>query len=364
MNIRYPFLKPSVPDLEEILPDLKEIYRNRWFSNMGPFERLLTAKIGECLDGTGVAVVSNCTAGLMLGLRASVNGKRREVLVPSYTFVATVSAIDWAGLMPLFADVDASSWQMDPSHEKDILKRKDKIGVILLCNTFGSPSDVEAWQEIARRLDVPLLIDSAAGFGGQYGDGTRQGTKGTAEFFSVHATKPFAVGEGGIVASQDAALIARIEDMKNFGLNRERISQFTGLNAKMTEFQAVIGLHSLRQLPSSVERRRAAAACYRHCLRGFAFQDKGELSTYPFFPALSPIGKDRDQVIRHAAARGVQLRDYYAKPVHAQPFGRRFPKLNGLPVTNRLARRAVCLPMYDDMGEDDIKVISGVVNEA
>ncbi|MBI4381927.1 MAG: DegT/DnrJ/EryC1/StrS family aminotransferase [candidate division NC10 bacterium] len=364
MKIRYPFLKPNIPKLAQMLPDLQEVYRNGCFTNMGPFERLLTAKIGECLDGMGVAVVSNCTAGLMLGLRATVNGKRREVLVPSYTFVATVSAIDWVGLMPLFADVDALSWQMDPSHEKDILKRKDKIGAVLLCNTFGSPSDVESWREIARRLDVPLLIDSAAGFGGQYGDGTRQGTKGTAEFFSMHATKPFAVGEGGIVASQDADLIARIEDMKNFGLNRERISQFPGLNAKLTEFQAIIGLHSLRQLPSSVERRRAAAARYRHCLRGFAFQEKGEFSTYPFFPALSPIGKDRDRIIRHAAARAVQLRDYYAKPVHAQPFGRRFPKLNGLPVTNRLAQRAVCLPMYDDIGENDIEAISRVVNEA
>jgi dTDP-4-amino-4,6-dideoxygalactose transaminase len=174
----------------------------------------------------------------MLGLRALVGvsgGRRREVLMPSFTFAATINAVLWAGLEPVFLDVEEHSWHLDPARlEHALAIRGGSVAAVLACSTFGVPPSAAhraAWEDAARAAGVPLLVDSAAGFGATGDDGQVLGRQGDVEVFSFHATKPFAIGEGGLVTTNNDEIAHRMIRLTNFGFEGGLVDTDVGLNA-------------------------------------------------------------------------------------------------------------------------------------
>ena len=207
------FQTPELPPMEEVLAYFGAAERERFYSNGGPCARLLAARMALRLGGPTCVPVSSATHGLLVALRAVLGrpeGQRRMVVTPSFTFTATACAIDWAGFVPLFVDVDPDAWQLDPVALERALERHDgEVAGVLGCSTFGSmpPREVRtAWREISAAHGVPLLLDSAAAFGATDATGGTAGALDEVEVFSFHATKPSAAGEGGALVTREAAV--------------------------------------------------------------------------------------------------------------------------------------------------------------
>ena len=227
-----------------------------------------------------VALTANATLTIQLACSARFAADRPFALVPSFTAPAGPLGLAWCGFEPRFVDIDPVSWHPDVRDAERVLaEHPDEIAGILLTTTFGAANtDIGSWEALARRHDLSLVIDSAAGFGSSYPSGESLGARGTCEIFSLHATKPLPIGEGGAVASRDADLIDVIESTKNFGYDRTRRSVRLGTNAKLPELSAALGLRQLEGYPDRLARRRAVLAGYHEQLAplGVQFQPEND----------------------------------------------------------------------------------------
>ncbi len=341
-----------------------------YYSNGGPCARLLTERLEERLGGDVFAIpVANCTSGLMVALRAACgapSGRRRLVLTPAYTFTATACAIEWAGYEAAFVDVEAKGWHLDPAALDAALERYEgEVAGVLACATFGTAPTTEqraAWRAACERHGVPLLIDSAPGFGALDEFGRPLGALGDTEIFSFHATKPFAIGEGGLVVTQDPDLAAAAGRLINFGLQPgTRASDAIGFNAKMSELHAATALAMLDRFDDVLVRRRRTATRLRSALRGtpLAYQRGAGRSTWQIFHVLAPTPAARARCVELAPEHGVEVRTMHDPPLHHHPaFAER--RHGELPVTEDLASRALALPMANDLSDDAIARIGAL----
>lgn len=365
------FQRPSLPSTDRIDRYLELSRERRWFSNGGPCSRLLQERLGDQVGAYCVPVASG-TLGLMAALAATLEGgrgktPRRGALMPAFTFVATAQAAVWAGLVPVLGDVDAAHWHLDPEVLETALPGSGSLGAVIAVSAFGTPPPAETrqrWERACRKAGVPLIVDSAAGFGAVAEDGVAIGSQGDVEVVSFHATKPFAIGEGGAVFTRDKALHERIEAAVNFGLGPDREAELLhGTNAKMSELHAATGLAVLDEFDSILGRRRSAAAT----IRAGAGPDAGwqrcaELSTFQFLPVASPSEERRDQLMNACRDR-IEVRVYY------EPLDVLFPDRweaagKGLARTRDLYRRLLCLPMANDLDEAEIAEIAAVLSPA
>ncbi|HEU4657950.1 MAG TPA: DegT/DnrJ/EryC1/StrS family aminotransferase [Capillimicrobium sp.] len=370
------FQDPEVPPLSAIAPYYAASEAAGFYSNGGPCAELLAGRLAAYLGAAHVQPVANCTLGLMAALRALAGeptATRSLVAVPSFTFTASACAIVWAGFEPLFVDVLPDSWQMDPAALRDQLDRHERrVAAVMGCSTFGSapPDDVRAgWRDACAAAGVPLLVDSAAGFGAVDERGRRIGGLGDTEVFSFHATKPFAVGEGGAIATPDPEVAERIERLINFGMERGgRSSAVAGLNAKCSELHAATALAMLDRFDDALARRRASAARVRSAiLRGggaVALQRGSEGSTFQICQVVTDSPMTRMRALAAARELGVQARSYFDPPLHRQPAFSRWAPRGGLPVTESLAARSLSLPMANDLSADAVERIAAVTAAA
>ena len=302
--------------------------------------------------------MANCTLGLMVAARAAFGppaGERRLVLTPSFTFPATACAVRWAGFTPLFAEVEAASWHLDPVALETALDAfGERVAGVMACSTFGAappPETRDGWRSACRAHGTPLVVDSAAGFGAVDRDGRRLGSLGDTEVFSFHATKPFAIGEGGAVFTADPELAARLRRLINFGIGDEpSVAETIGLNAKLSELHAATGLAALDRYDGVLARRRTAAAGMLSELQslGAVGQAGAAGSTWQFLGVQLESGHARDAALRSARESNVQARTYFCPPLHRQPAFSREPAADRLAVTDRIAERALSLPLADD----------------
>jgi len=367
-----PFQRPRLPSADRVERYFALARDAHWFSNEGPCVRLLCARLAEYVGGSlQCTAVSSGTLGLMVALRASVgaNPRRREVVVPSFTYIASVSAILWTGLVPVFIDVAPDHWHLDHEQLQSALgERGDRIAAVLACSTFGCapPRQVhDAWEQACRCAEVPLIVDSAAGFGSRDERGQRLGGQGVAEVFSFHATKPLAIGEGGAIFTADQALSERIERQTKFGLDARRaLVDDPGLNAKMSEIHAATALAALDDFEGVLMARAQRSMAIRAGLaeRGFAFQSECETSASQFVPALAPSANMRDDILAAASSARVELRTYH-EPLHAMVGLGGYETLGELPVTCDLAARMLSVPLANDLTEDEISRIRALLTE-
>lgn len=360
---RIPFIRPNLPELDALAPAFERIWQTRRWSNSGAFDQELAERLALNLDAAACVPVANGTLGLMLAARILTAGSnRKQAIVPSFTFPASALALEWSGLDPVFCDIDEHSWQ--PRIDSDQIRQVcPDVGLILACNTFGSPGDVDAWRASADTLGVPLLIDSASGLGSTYPDGRRLGGAGAIEVFSLHATKTIGVGEGGVIATPDIELANSLRRARNFGIDASGQCVADGLNAKLAEIHAAIACVVLDDINSELDRRRRVAQCYRIRLEplGCTFQAAGEFSTYQCVPVLLPPHCQRVAVQDHLKRHGIETRAYFSPPLHAQPHFRARGRLDDLAVTERISSRILSLPAHAGVCAAEVEELAALL---
>lgn len=360
---RVPFQRPELAPIEDIERYFALSRAARQFSNGGPCHDLLIERAGPLLGGRLVVPVANGSIGLAVALRALVGeppGDRREILVASFTFAAAAAAIVWCGLVPVFCDVEPAGWHLAPAAlDEAIASRGGRVAGILAGATFGTPpaeEQIRGWARIAGEAGVPLIVDSAAAFG------VRGVESADAEVFSLHATKPLPVGEGGLVAVRDPRTERRLRILINHGLDETRVAAMAGLNGKLDEWHAAAALAGIDRLAGVIATRQDLAASLRAflCPLGIAFQRDAAESATQFVPALMPSPKARDEVLLDATAAGVELRTYFS-PLHLSPAFAACPRHGELTVTEDLAGRILSLPMANDLLPEEIERIAACV---
>jgi dTDP-4-amino-4,6-dideoxygalactose transaminase len=366
------FLQPQVPALADAARYYALAEEAAFYSNGGPCHELLRGRLSERLRGAHVLPVANCTLGLMVALRAALGeptGTRSLVVTPSFTFTATACAIVWAGFEPLFVDIEPASWQMDHEALATALdEQAGRIAGVLGCSTFGTAPPVrlrDAWRAACREHGVPLLLDSASGFGSVDAEGVPVGGLGETEIFSFHATKPFAIGEGGAIATPDPALAERAGRLINFGMERgARSSDEAGINAKLSELHCAIALSMLDRYDDTLAERRATAARLRTAIAQrharVSFQRGVEDSTIQTCQIVAADAESRSAMVDRAAQLDVQARAYFDPPVHRQPAFQRWTPAAALPVTDDIAARSLSLPMANRLPDEHIERIADV----
>ena len=371
MQEPFRFQRPVLPSAEAIERYLALAREERWFSNFGPCCKLLQQRLSDA-TGRSCVAVSNATLGLIVSiaaLRSDANPDAREVLVPSFAFAASAQAAVWNGLQPVFVDVDPEHWHLDPEAlERALEARPGRVAVVIALSSFGVPPPGvvrERWQEACGRAGVPLLVDSAAGFGATADDAVPIGAQGDVEVVSFHALKPVTAGEGGAVFCRTEELAASVAHLANFAFDeRHQVTRPYALNAKMSEPAAAIALASLDELEAALAARLERASKLLDRLPpSFARQRDGARGTWQFVPVAAPDAVTRAAVRDEAARRRFLLRTYY-DPLHLmRPFAE-WPRADDLSVTEDLGARILSFPMAVDLDEAEIAALAEMVDLA
>jgi len=368
--MRVPFVRPDAPDFAAVAADLEAALGGGALTK-GPHLARLEAEAAAVLGVDHVVGVSSGTSGLMLVLAAIAAearaAGRTEVIVPSFIFLAAPAAIVWAGLVPVFVEVDPASFTVDPAAVAAALG--DRTAAIMGCHTFGCPCDTQALEEIAARAGVPLLIDAAHGLGTTQ-DGRQVGAAGLAQVFSLSPTKLVVAGEGGLVATSSAGLAEAVRIGREYGNDGSYGCGLPGINARLPEFSAILARASLARLPEVAARRRAAAAAYAAALAdvpGIGMQriPAGATSSWKdVVIAIDPHrpGGGREALRARLAAHGIDTRAYYSPACHhMEAFRRYLHPGRELPVTERLAATLLALPMGGHVTPAVAREIAAVV---
>ncbi len=365
-NIR--FIKPDLPDGEEIQADYRAIQQNNWYTNFGPYEQKFRAGIEGYVGHDLFAVtVSSATSGLILAIKnlfpAPIEGKRK-VIIPSFTFVAGASSLVLLGYEPVFVDIDRDTLQPDVTAAKHYLentKNRDQVCGVLLCNTFGVGNpQINDWEVLSGEFELPLIIDSAAGFGSRYEDDSKVGIKGDCEVFSFHATKPFAIGEGGAIVCSDENLATKLQRDTNFGFNEKSEAQSLGINAKLSELSAAIGVRQLKLIDERLTKRQSVLAMYKDALRplGFNFQPNDQRSSVGFVSCMADNPELASNFIRRLNEERIQYRNYYSPPIHKHKPFVGYEHLSNLSITEEVCSKIFSLPAHGDVTQEVVDRIA------
>jgi dTDP-4-amino-4,6-dideoxygalactose transaminase len=357
-----PFFRPATPPLDRVTARLAPSYDRGMLTN-GALVRQFEAEAAHRLGVPHVVAVASCTAGLMLVYQA-LSRPGTTAVMPSFTFSATAHAARWAGAVPRFADCDTATCQLDIA---DAATRMEGASVLVGTHVFGAPCTPEAVEELGRSAGVPVVFDAAHGFGATR-DGRPLGSFGDAEIFSLSPTKPMTSGEGGLVAMRDAALAEQVRLGVDYGNPGDYDTRFAGLNARMSELHAAVGLESLVELDEHLAVRRELADRYRVALAGIPgitpqAIDPRDASTYKDFTVIvdeAAFGLDRDTVARALKAEGVDTRPYFYPAVHRQQAYADLLPVD-LPRTDWLAERVISLPLWRAMPPTAVTTIAEVL---
>jgi dTDP-4-amino-4,6-dideoxygalactose transaminase len=349
-----PMVRPVVPPLAEMADELETMLSSGMLTK-GRYLRQFEQEVAAHLGVKHAVAVSSCTSGMMLVHQAL--GLSGDVVVPSFTFMATVSALVWAGLRPVFADVDRATHNLDPVAAEAAIT--PQTTAIVAVHQFGNPADIAALQQIASRHGLRLIFDAAHGFGARY-QGEAVGRQGDAQIFSLSPTKLLIAGEGGIVATNDDDLAEKVRIGREYGNDGHYDSLFAGLNARMPEFNALLGLHSLKRLEEAARHRNETASLFQEMLGaipGVGFQQvrPGDRHSYREITITidaSAFGLTRDELALALAGENVDTRKYYQPPVHRQKAYLSYDDGRPLPNTDWLAANSLSLPIWSDMSAE------------
>jgi dTDP-4-amino-4,6-dideoxygalactose transaminase len=363
-RLRYPFARPAVPPPGTWLGYLEASYEQRWFSNGGPLVRQLERRLAQRTPGAArtSAAAASATSGLVGTLLAL--GVRGPVALPSFTFPASAHAIELAGCIPVLCDVDPVTWELSCEAAATAVRNHDCVAIMHV-RPFGLCRDLGAVEHVAASTGVPLIVDSAAAFGGRTAAGVPVGGAGHAEVFSFHATKVFAAGEGGAVFAAPQ-LTERIERSMNFSLAGGEVGA-RGLNGKMSELTAAVALAMLDRLDEHVARRRAAVERLLAAARasGMPFETPAQPGAPPWqgLPLLIRTASMRERALRELHRAGVEARAYYTPSLHRTRAWRQ-NAAEPLPVSEELSDRMLCLPVYSDLEPAELDELAGIVCDA
>jgi dTDP-4-amino-4,6-dideoxygalactose transaminase len=360
--------RPNIGDARAFQRHCQEILASGWLTNNGPLVQELERRIASRLGIRHCVAVSNGTIALEIAIRAL--GLSGEVIVPSWTFIATAHSLYWQGISPVFADIDPSTHNLDPNAV--LRKITPRTTGIIGVHLWGRPAPVRELQEIADSHGLSLLFDAAHGFGSSFA-GTPIGTFGRAEVLSFHATKVFNTIEGGAIVTNDDKVAETARLMRNFGFAGYDNVIHPGTNGKMTEMNAAMGLVNLVELDSFIEANRIRYQIYRQELSGiggirFVEYDETHHPTYHYvvLEVDDSIPCGRDGIIAALQAENIMARKYFWPGCHLMsPYRDIYPSARGdLANTEAVSQRVVVLPTGGQMSEDDVRTVAAVIRLA
>lgn len=360
---------PTIPDRSVLHARLDKMLDARRLTNDGPFVRDLERRLSVLNGGVEVVAVCNATIGMQLLMRAlDVTG---EVIIPSFTFIATAHACLWERLDPVFVDVDPVTHVIDPCHVAELLS--ERTAAIVGVHLWGRMCPVDELERLAHMHGVPLVFDAAHAIGCTY-RGIPMGRLGTASVVSLHATKFIQSLEGGAILTPDRQLADRLRLMRNFGFAGYDHVTSIGTNAKLDEFSAVMALGSLEGIDALINRNRVNRDAYRTALAGIPGitlyeYDETEANNYQYLivlvdPEISPF--TRDEIVEILHAENVIARRYFSPGCHRSPPYVKMPATvrSPLPVTDRLAEVLLAMPTGSGVDVEDILVIGEILRGA
>jgi len=361
--------RPNIGNRERLLERINDLLDRRWLTNNGPYVQQFEQRVAEFLGVKHCVAMCNGTVALEIAIRAL--GMEGEVIVPSFTFIATAHALQWQGITPIFCDIDPDTHNIDPRQVERLITPRT-TGIIGV-HVWGRPCDIEALTELAHCHNLKLLFDAAHAFGCSY-RGRMIGNFGDAEVFSFHATKFFNTFEGGAVATNNDNLANKIRLMKNFGFAGYDNVVYIGINGKMSEVSAAMGLTGLESLDEFIAINRRNYKQYEEELADLpgvklVTYDEAEKCNYQYIileidETITNLSRDQLQEILWA--ENVLARRYFFPGCHRmEPYYSYFPFAGLLlPQTERLANRVLSLPTGTAVGPDEIHTICEIIRFA
>jgi len=360
--------QPFLPPLEEFIPYLEKIWDRKWLTNNGEFHQKFEKELAEYLGVKYISLFANGTLALITALQEMrITG---EVITTPFSFVATTHSLWWNNIKPVFVDIEADYFNIDP--EKIEAAITPKTTAIMPVHVYGNPCNVEQIQTIADKYGLKILYDACHTFNTRINN-IPVLNYGNLSVMSFHATKVFTTFEGGAIVTHDEKTKKRIDYLKNFGFAGETTVVAPGINAKMNEFQAALGLLQLKYVDQSITKRKDITEYYRKNLENidgiFCMKELKEVtSSYSYFPVLIDrikYGLRRDELYEKLRDNGINSRRYFYPLISNFPTYNSMPsadKIN-LPVANKISEEVLCLPLYPELQHGIAeKIVTIIVN--
>lgn len=361
--------RPSLPPLDEFTEYLKDIWESKALTNNGKYHQALEAALAEFLGVKYISLFANGTFALVTALQTlKITG---EVITTPYSFVATSHALLWNGLKPVFVDIEPEYCNIDPTKIEEAITAKTTA--IMPVHVYGNPCNVDSIQKIADIYGLKVIYDACHTFNVKI-NGNSVLNFGDLSVLSFHATKVFNTFEGGAIISHDEKSKRRIDFLKNFGFADEVTVIASGINAKMNEFQAALGLLQLKYIDKFLEQRKMIADIYKSELAGIdglrmLNNIPGVDHNYAYFPVFideNTFECQRDELYEKLKANNIYSRRYFYPLISQFPAYKNLESASAgnLKVAETITKQVLCLPIYPDLREDEIQKVTQVIKSS
>lgn len=358
--------RSSMPEYEEYIEAIKPLWESHWLTNMGEYHHKLEQLLIEYLDVSQLSLFSNGHMALELAIQAM--GLEGEVITTPFTFASTTHAIVRNGLTPIFCDIDSSTYTIDVEKIEELIT--EKTSAIVPVHVYGNICNVEKIEALACKYNLKVIYDAAHAFGVTY-KGKGIGEYGDASMFSFHATKVFNTIEGGAICYKDNGFGKRLYQLKNFGISGEELVDGIGSNAKMNEFQAIMGICNLNHLEEEIGKRKHITERYLTGLAGIAgislpCVQEWITPNYAYFPIVvneEITGFTRDEIHGKLKENNIITRKYFYPLTSAFDCYKDRFQPSSTPIALMLSKRVLALPLYADLGCEDVDRICGMIRD-
>lgn len=356
----------SMPQLDEYIEEIKSIFESKWMTNNGEKHQKLENSLKQYLGVKNLTLFVNGHLALYLGLKSLNLPKGGEVITTPFSFASTTHAIVQNGLNPVFCDINPNNYTIDVDKIEGLIT--EKTVAIVPVHVYGYICDVEKIAEIAKKHNLKVIYDAAHVFGVKY-NGRSIAEWGDMSMFSFHATKVFNTIEGGALVYKNQDLSKKLDYLKNFGIEGPEDVNAIGMNAKMNEFSAAMGICNLRNLDTEIGKRKVVFEKYISRLSNIAgiklpVIQNGVTPNYAYFPVVFDeeiFGENRDTVYSKLAKENVFARKYFYPLISDYKCYREIYDSNNTPVAKYAAQNVLTLPMYADLSLDDVDIICDII---
>lgn len=348
-----PITKPFLPPQEEYNKYLQGIWKRKWLTNMGPLASDLEMRLKEHLKVKHLLYVSNGTVALQMAIKAL--DLKGEIITTPFSFVATTSSIVWEGCTPIFVDIDKDSLNMDAAKIEQAIT--EYTSAILATHVYGNPCDVTAIEKIAKKHNLRVIYDGAHAFGVQV-NGKSIFEYGDISICSLHATKLYHSIEGGLMITNDSLFLKKLAYMRNFGFDGPEAFAELGINGKNSEFHAAMGLVNLNYIEEIHDNRKKITERYDEKLKGFKAEKplwhKSGILNYAYYPLVVET-----EELLHKCISTLKLNEIFIRRYFYPSLSKVLPytKSIDMPVTEEIANRVICLPLFHDLTMEEVDLI-------
>ena len=362
--------RPFLPPFSEMEPYLREIWDSHNLTNNGPQHEALELSLSHFCDDLPISLFNNGTIALIVALKTLDLFPGCEVITTPFSFIATTHALSWSGIKPIFADIDEVTLSLDPIKVSEAITNNTQA--ILPVHVYGIPSNIDGLQHIANKHKLKILYDAAHAFAVRDSGGSIM-RHGDMSVCSFHATKVFNTFEGGAIICKDMKTKLKIDRFKNFGITGESTVDAIGINGKMQEFSAALGLLQLKYIDYCIEQRQKIDQLWRQLLSNIAGincinrpnVNLGNIDNFAYFPILvtDDYFQSRDELYERLRQHNIIARRYFYPLISDFSMYHDLPSARpeNLPIAHRISSQILCLPIYPDLAHEDVYRIAEII---